>query len=200
MSRKTHFTCLALLALLLSIGIRLQAGPGDTNQISAQPPADAGSKPLAPKDLLAGLIGSWEGTCTTWLNSDEPADQSKIKGEIRPMLNGRLVRHTYDSFMLGKPRHGEETLAWNPITKRFQISWIDDFHMRNTILFSEGEPTNRGFLVKGKWETGPNAPAWGWNTSFELIDEDHLTIVAYVIKPDGQEKKATETKLTRVGK
>jgi len=31
-----------------------------------------------------------------------------------------------------------------------------------------------------------------------LIDEDHLTITAYNITPEGEEAKATEAKLTRV--
>ena len=66
------------------------------------------------------------------------------------MLDGTLVRHTYEGTINGKPRHGEETIAYSSMAKRFQISWVDDFHMRGGILFSEGEATERGFTVKGK--------------------------------------------------
>ena len=49
--------------------------------------------------------------------------------------------------MQGKPRHGEELIAFNSIAKRFQISWVDDFHMNYAIMFSEGDATARGFAV-----------------------------------------------------
>src|SRR5882724_2853992 len=104
------------------------------------------SERVVPKDLLKSLVGSWEGTCRTWLEPGKLADESPVKGTIRPLLDGQLFRHEYEGTVQGRPRHGDETIAFNSVTKRFQISWVDDFHMNYGIMFSEGEATERGFV------------------------------------------------------
>ena len=154
-------------------------------------------KMAEPEKFLGKCVGKWQGTVKTWFEPGKLVDESKVSGEIVLLLNGNFFRHTYAGSMRGKPRHGEETLAMNDVTKKFQVFWFDDFHMSSAILISEGDAIERGVSVSGKYDWAAGKPQGGWRTDYELIDPDHLTITAYNIMGD-QESKAVETVYERV--
>jgi hypothetical protein len=154
-------------------------------------------------DLIDVLPGEWEGTARTWFGPDTLADESPVRGRMRRVGSSRFLLHEYEGSFNGEPREGVEMLglgAGGPDAAL--VAWIDTFHMNADVLVSRGAPSAgpAGYVVLGSWAVDPSDPngeRWGWRTELAVGDRDHLTITAYVVKPDGEESRATEVVYTR---
>jgi len=147
---------------------------------------------------IHAMTGSWEGMTKTWFEPEVIADESAMKGSITPILGGRFLLYQYQGSLSGKSFEGSATIGYDIANNKFQVSWVDSFHMGTAIMFSEGSSVAQGFSVLGSYG-GPDIPIpWGWRTVFQLHEPDQLTVTAFNITPEGQESKATETIYRRV--
>jgi hypothetical protein len=109
--------------------------------------------------------------------------------------------YEYEGKVGEHPMVGITIIGYDLANQRFQSAWVDTFHMGTGILFSQspkGGPGDVTPAVTGAWSQD-GGPDWGWRTEYDLQAPDRLVITAYIITPEGQEGKATETVYTRQG-
>ena len=147
-------------------------------------------------EFLQSLVGRWQGSCRTWLEPGELADESSIQGQIST-ITPCVVEHRYQTTMRGSARTGQEWIAWNSVTGDMETSWVDSFHMNYGILVSRGNLDENQASVCGHYAVGPDHPDWKWRTDF-TVGPSALTIVSYNVSPEGEAAKAIEVVYQRI--
>jgi hypothetical protein len=148
---------------------------------------------------IQAMAGEWKGTTKTWFEPGVIADESPMTASIRPILGGRFLLYQYQGSLDGQEFEGSATIGYDLGNDKFQVSWIDSFHMGTAIMLSEGNSVEHGFSVLGSYG-GPEIPIpWGWRTVMQLKADDQLIVTAFNISPEGKEDMATETIYSREG-
>lgn len=143
------------------------------------------------------LAGEWQGITRTWFEPDKLADESPMKAKMTPVLEGRFMLFEYEGSLTGKRFDGIAIIGFSINSDKYQMAWIDSFHMGTEIMHCEGRSVGKLFSVIGNYGAPQFPEPWGWRTEIDLRDADTMVVTAYNITPSGEEAKATETIFSR---
>lgn len=151
-------------------------------------------------ELLQGLVGEWEGTAKTWLDPGKDPDVSPARARMRSVLGGLFLVQEHEGSLQGKPFTGMVVYGFDGSTRKFTSFWIDDFHMGNAAMLSEGTADAGGVIrLFGHYSVPGGGQAWGWRSVIRP-EKDGLVLEAWNVSPEGKEERAIETVYTRLGK
>src|SRR5687767_5975463 len=104
-------------------------------------------------DLLASLVGKWDGTSRVWFEPDKLADESSVRGRIRRIGDSPFLLHEYEGTFDGEPREGVEIIGLDLEVEggAFLSAWVDSFHMSVDVMLARGGAAPGGFAVLGSY-------------------------------------------------
>ncbi|MHC4841672.1 MAG: DUF1579 family protein [Planctomycetota bacterium] len=144
------------------------------------------SKIDGPHALLARMVGDWEGSNKTWFDGPELSDESRVAGSIRLIQNGMFILHEYQGKLAEHDMIGTAIIGYSFEDEQWQCAWVDTCHNGTRIMVSKGDKGDTGTPnVQGDFPAPPD-PNWGWRTTFDLKDDNHLLIQHFCQPPEGK--------------
>ena len=146
-------------------------------------------------EMLAGMVGEWEGDITMWMDPSQPPQTMKGTTTYESVMDGRYIIGKYTGMMMGMPFTGMDLTGFDNALKVYQNIWIDN--MGTGMMITEGtyDKESNTITYKGKMVT-PNGSKVGVKNVITLIDKDHSTFDMFVDMGAG-ETKSMEIKYKR---
>lgn len=140
---------------------------------------------LGPEfELLKKDVGEWDATITVTPGPGAPPQESTGRLVGRLISGGRWLITDFKNHTTGFEGHG--IYGYNPATKRYVGTWVDD--MRTSIYVGEGEWDERSQTMTYTWSAAlPNGKTMSWKETSETVSENERVFLVLFPGPDGRE-------------
>jgi hypothetical protein len=139
--------------------------------------------------------GEWDAVAKHF--GDAKTEQCFGKETVKSAYGGFWLVIDYSGDMEGKPFTGHGTLGYDPMKKKYVMTWVDS--MTPFAMVTEGEADAQGktFTFTGEGYCPDLGKTAKFREVMEIQDSNHRTLAFYRADKDGHEKKMGEIFYTR---
>lgn len=151
---------------------------------------------MSVPEKIQNLVGKWRGINrlhTVWI-PENPVRETSSQATVELTARGRFLKFEYDWSFEDAPQEGLILLGSED--ENYKTFWIDSWHMGSKFMVSEGIAAHGTISLKGFYAV-PDHPDWGWQTIFDLSNENTFKITMLNVSPEGEETIAVEMHFER---
>jgi hypothetical protein len=170
---------------------------GDASMDEMMAQWEAMATPGEHHKYLTYFVGSWTTQDKHWMGAPD-AKETTGKATYESMMDGRYVKSSYTSEMMGKTFTGVGFTGYDNAKNQYWNAWMDNFS--TGCMMATGHALEGG---KGhEMSTTMNDPTMGGDVPIrmvtKIVDKNTFVLEMYMTPPGGEEMKSMEITHTRV--
>jgi hypothetical protein len=189
-------TALALVALLPTIASADTAkkAPSADDMKNMMAMMEKMAAPGPEHKSLTDTVGTWTAVSKMYMDPTKPPMESQGTEEVTALLGGRFIQMHLTSTMMGKPFEGYGIEGYDNASKKWQMTWMDNWG--TMIIHAEGTGDAKSRTFTGE-ETEPDGKKRPFRWVIKVVDAKKHTMEMYGPGMDGKEMKMMEVTYTK---
>lgn len=140
--------------------------------------------------------GAWDAV-SRHEGKEGKAAESKGTETVKSDFGGYWMMIDYKGEMDGKPFRGHGMMGFDPMKKKYLLSWIDNVTPFATWAEGEADANGKTYTFKHDGFCPELGKVATIRTVFEIQDSDHRSLSFFLPGKEGPEKKMGEIRYTR---
>ena len=157
-------------------------------------------RPAKEHSILRQFEGDWDAQCRVMVRGGD-VDREFLESSGREYAKlgygGFWLTLDFSGEMHEKSFEGRGTLGWDPLKKKYLLTWFDSLNPRMMIAEGNADPTGRKITVYASRVDPVTQDPYQEKLVFETRDSNTRTLTFIMPGDDGKDRKAMEIVYTR---